>query len=193
MNMTRAKRTICILICAMLLCSGSAKAAVFSDVPDSADYAAAVEALYQQGIITGDDNGRFNPNQTITRAETAAIICRLMGQPAAASAKTPFSDVPSSHWASGYIAKAAELGIINGYGNGTFGPGDPVTYAQMVKMLVCVCGYEDIALMLGGIPAGISQWERKLGFGPWNSTRRRSGPPGVRSLYSPISPCPTEP
>lgn len=159
------KRAISALLCGVLLLGGStAGASSFPDVPDSADYAEAVEALYEQGIITGDENGKFNPGHTITRAESAAIICRLMGVEVSGPERTSFSDVPSSHWASGYIAAAEESGVINGYGNGKFGPGDPVTYAQMVKMLVCVCGYEDIALMLGGYPSGYLSVGKEIGI-----------------------------
>ena len=49
------------------------------DVPMSADYADAVYLLYRAGILTGSDiNGTFNPNSTITRAEAAAIITRII-------------------------------------------------------------------------------------------------------------------
>ena len=49
-----------------------------SDVPMNADYANAVYMLYRAGVLTGDDAGNFNPNSTITRAEAAAIITRIV-------------------------------------------------------------------------------------------------------------------
>lgn len=131
-------------------------AGTFSDVPEGAAYAEAVEKLAKAGIITGDENGKFNPDNTITRAETAAIMCRLMGveDEAKALTKSSFSDVSAAHWAVGYIAKAAEMEIINGYGDGNFGPEDKVTYEQVVKMLVCFLGNEDLAKASGGYPDG---------------------------------------
>lgn len=128
----------------------------FPDVPANAPYAEAVRTLNELGVITGDDRGNFNPNKTITRAEAVTIICRMLGvaDEAKGMAADSFSDVSNGHWASGYIAKAVELGIVGGYGNGKFGPSDPVTYEQMVKMLVCAWGYNDEARERGGYPNG---------------------------------------
>lgn len=138
----------------------------FPDVPEDAAYTQAVLSLTQMGIVTGDEKGNFNPDATINRAETAAIICRIMGvEEEAKTMKTEvFADVPATHWAVGYVAKAAELGIINGYGNGNFGPGNPVTYAQMVKMLVCVWGWETEAKQAGGWPNGYLQVADQNGY-----------------------------
>lgn len=131
-------------------------AASFKDVPESAEYAEAVELLSDYGVLTGDENGNFNPNSTITRAEFATIICRLVGvaEDAKGIKQSSFTDVPASHWAVGYIAKANELGIINGNGDGTFSPESPVTQEQAIKMLVCVLEYEDEANEAGSWPNG---------------------------------------
>lgn len=128
----------------------------FPDVPASAPYAEAVSTLHEYGIINGDNKGNFNPNSSVTRAEAAAIICRLLGmeEEAKQARTTSFTDVPTNHWANGYVAKAAEQGIINGYGNGKFGPSDSVTYAQMIKMLVCAGGMGQQAEIEGGYPSG---------------------------------------
>ncbi len=138
----------------------------FPDVPSGASYAEAVRALNELGIITGDERGYFNPNKTITRAEAATIICRLMGveDEAKAMKNQVFTDVPSDHWAVGYVAKAVELGIVNGYGNGKFGPSDSVTYEQMVKMLVCACGLEEDASEAGGWPNGYIKTANAMGM-----------------------------
>lgn len=150
------------LLMSILLCSqlfgtvAFATTGIFPDVPTSANYAQAVETLAQNGIITGDDKGNFNPDSTITRAEAATIICRLAGvqEEAKKLNNSGFADVPSSHWAAGYVAEAAKLGIVNGYGNGNFGPSDSVTYNQMVKMLVCTYHLGDMAIKAGGWPNG---------------------------------------
>ena len=128
----------------------------FSDVSENESYFKAVNSLYEIGIINGDENGNFNPDKNISRAETAKIICMLMGvDDEAKNIKySKFSDVDTSNWACGYITKAAELGIINGYGNGKFGPKDQVTYAQLIKMVVCAWGYKSDAEDRGGWPDG---------------------------------------
>lgn len=150
-----------LVLCAALLC-GTAFADVeggpFPDVPENADYAEAAAVLADMGIFKGDDQGRFNPAQTITRAEAAAVICRLQNVEEAAKQMTSsaFADVPGSHWAVGYVAKAAQLGIIGGYGDGRFGPEDPVTYEQMLKMLLNMWGYEGLAREYQGMDDGWS-------------------------------------
>lgn len=129
----------------------------YADVDANADYAGAVELLSALDIIKGDDLGNFNPDNTITRAEYAAVVCRALGlENAANGAKgaTQFVDVAADHWASGYINLATQNGIINGYGDGNFGPEDKVTYEQAVKMLVCALGFEPMAATKGGYPTG---------------------------------------
>lgn len=138
----------------------------FPDVADSANYAEAVISLAAMGIITGDDNGNFNPNATITRAEMATIICRLMG--VEDEIVTPhhqtYDDVATNYWASGYIAKATELGVFNGDGTGNFRPTDNVTYQEMIKILVCTMGYELEAQAAGSWPNGYLAVAKDLGF-----------------------------
>ncbi len=143
-----------------------AGAVSFPDVPAGADYVEAVAALADMGVITGDGNGNFNPDATITRAEVAAIMCRLMGaeNEADAAGDPGFDDVPDGHWAAGYVKTATRLGVINGDGTGNFRPGDPVTYEQVVKMLVSAWDYEDWAQEEGGWPDGYIAVAEELGF-----------------------------
>ena len=129
----------------------------YKDVDYDEDYAGAVELLSALEIFVGDQNGNFNPDKTISRAEMAAIICRAKGLEDAAQAskgETAYTDVPAHHWASGYVNIASQTGIIAGYGNGKFGPDDDVTYEQAVKMIVCALGFEPMAKAKGGWPAG---------------------------------------
>ena len=58
------------------------------------------------------------------------------------------------NWASGYINCAVENGIINGMGDGTFNQYGEVTYGQIVKMIVCMLGYKDLAEVNGGYSGG---------------------------------------
>lgn len=138
----------------------------FPDVPATAPYAEAVNTLHEYGIINGDNKGNFNPNSPVTRAEAAAMICRLLGmeEDAKRLSTDAFKDVPVNHWANGYIAKAAEQKIIGGYGNGKFGPNDPVTYLQLAKMLVCVWGYDNDANAKGRWPTGFAEVARSKGY-----------------------------
>lgn len=157
-----------LVVAAMLFASFTTFA--YNDVAADADYASAVEVLSALEILKGDDKGNFNPDNTITRAEAAAVIVRTLGWEEAAkgaAGATQFTDVAADHWGSGYINMAAQAGIIAGHGDGTFGPEDPVTYEQIVKMLVCALGYEPKALTKGAYPTGylITANEAKLTAG----------------------------
>jgi len=154
--MRNLKKVLALVIAFSMMLSVVAFAG-YPDVPADADYADAVELLSALDIIKGDDLGKFNPDNTITRAEAAAVVCRALGlENSAAGAKgiTAFTDVAADHWATGYINLATQNGVINGHGDGTFGPEDPVTYEQMVKMLVCALGFEPMAAQKGGYPTG---------------------------------------
>ena len=114
----------------------------YTDVTESVN---AIETLSALNILTGFEDDTFRPDAKITRAQMAAIICRALGYEfgeTASVGNTPFTDVPVGHWATAYIEMAESTGIINGYGNGLFGPEDEVTYDQVVKMIVCALGYQ---------------------------------------------------
>ena len=151
----------------------------FPDVKQDADYAKAVEKLVSLKILSGDENGNFNPDNIITRAEAAVIICRMIGVEDILESTSVFTDVPSSHWAAEYISKAAELEIISGYGDGTFGPDDPVTYEQMIRMLVSAWGYDDLAKKYGGYPDGYLQVAKE--FNIFNDVHYKKGEYAIRS------------
>lgn len=134
----------------------TAFAGSYTDVAEDSAYYEAVEALGKLGVVEGFEDGSYKPEEEVTRAQMAAFIARIQGfgETAKATANTQFEDVTSSHWASGYIAQAANQGIVNGYGNGKFGPDDKVTYEQAVKMIMCTLGYEPFATNNGGYPTG---------------------------------------
>ena len=157
--MRNLKKVIALVAVFAMLVSTVAFATSFSDVKDDDNYAEAIEMLSNLGILTGDDQDGdgvmdFRPNDTITRAEVAAIVCRVQNLNNLAQTGTQFTDVTSSHWASGYVAQAAGKGIINGNGDGTFAPEANVKFQDVVKMFVRTIGYEPYVNANGGYPAG---------------------------------------
>ncbi|MCK9479546.1 MAG: S-layer homology domain-containing protein, partial [Firmicutes bacterium] len=153
--MKNLKKVFAVVIALSMILSTAAFAAVFSDVADNAAYTEAIELGASINLFTGYEDGSFKPEGDITRAEFAAIIVRMLGQEAqssGAAGATKFADVPSTHWAAGYINIVTNLGIVNGYGDGNFGPEDNVTYEQAVKMCVVALGYEPAAA--GNYPVG---------------------------------------
>ena len=104
----------------------------------------AIDLLTSLGILEGTD-GKFNPQDVLTREQGAKIIAYLMlgkeGAEALSTSVAPFKDVASGRWSAGFIAYCASQGIIGGYGNGNFGPTDKLTGNQFAKMLLVALGY----------------------------------------------------
>lgn len=143
-----------VLACVMVFGTVAMAGSVYPDVADDANYAEAVKTLSALNIIKGDENGNFNPDATITRAEMTKILCTMLGTGELSATATAFTDVAADHWASGYIAYAKGLGIVDGYDATTFGPEDPVTYEQVIKLVVAALGYTPVANENGGYPTG---------------------------------------
>lgn len=103
------------------------------DAPDKADVAdwakGYVATAVKEGIIKGYEDGTIQPKRTITRGEMVAIIVRMLGIQVE-GAKAAFKDVNESLWSAPYISTAAELGIVNGYEDGTFKPNKGITRAE---------------------------------------------------------------
>ena len=104
----------------------------FKDVPATAWYNTAVSTMAKLGIVNGGADGYFRPNDPITRAEIAAMIARCDGAYYTGTS-TVFSDT-YGHWAASYIARAYELGWINGYGT-TYAPDRYISRAETVAVL----------------------------------------------------------
>ena len=103
-----------------------------------------VDWLIEKGLVEGYVDGTFGLDKTITRAEAATMVVRVQGLEALATGfkgtKSQFKDVPTTHWANGYINVVASNGVVNGYLDGTFQPEGKITYAEIIKMLVVVNG-----------------------------------------------------
>lgn len=114
--------------------------AVFSDVKDTDYYAQAAKILNKLGVLNGYPDGTYRAESFVTRAEMAAIVCRMIDKETMAeksAGKTDFDDVPENHWASGYINIASKENIIEGDGDGKFRPEDSVIYEEAIKMIIC--------------------------------------------------------
>ncbi len=183
--MTNLKKVLVIAVVFAMMLSFSVSAAGFPDVDQNASYAESVSILSSLELMIGDEQGNFNPDKTITRAEAATIIVRAKGlEDAAAGAKgaTQFTDVAADHWAAGYINLATQNGIIVGYGDGTFGPEDEVTYEQITKMIVATLGYTPMANQQGGYPTGYLVIASQKGIS--KGTSGQAGEPAPRATVA---------
>ena len=108
----------------------------YSDVDTKAWYNNAISTLSTAKIITGYPDNSFAPNAKITRAELATIAVRFAQETSGLGTENNviFKDI-SGHWAEDIILKAAELGYIIGYGDGTFRPEEYITRAEVTTLL----------------------------------------------------------
>ena len=138
------KRIFLLALCIAVM-MGTVSFASFTDVDESSKYGKAISALSEAGILSGYGNGEFGSKDHLTRAQFAKIITVLSGYEDAAKTKNAevFNDVPSSHWAVGFINVASSLGLITGYPNGSFGADEKITYAQALTILVRTLGYTE--------------------------------------------------
>ena len=104
----------------------------YTDVADDYWANTAISTMTGLGIVQGRSTTTFDPKAPITRAQFAAICARF--DTGKSNGEQTFSDI-SGHWAEKYIQRAAELGWIKGFEDGTFRPDTYITRAQAMTMI----------------------------------------------------------
>lgn len=141
--MKRRKQFFSILLAACMLLgmfSGPVHAAEpsgvcgFADVAPDAWYGDAVEFVYERGLMVGTTADSFAPDGIMDRGMVVTILWRQEGSPAGVEGPA-FSDVGADAYYAGAVAWASGGGIVNGFGDGRFGPEQPVTREQLAVML----------------------------------------------------------
>lgn len=112
-----------------------------------------ISTLVARQLLQGFPDGSFRPDATITRAEYAALVAKTFNLPRRIGTVGTFGDVPESFWGHGAIAKAAHMGFLAGYADGTFRPGQPLTRVQALVSLVNGLG------LLGGSLAVLQAYD----------------------------------
>lgn len=100
---------------------------------DTGWYIKAIEFVHTHWLMSGYGNGKFGPNDNLTRAQFAQILYNQTGRPGTANSR--FNDVKIGQWYTKAVNWAASQGIVCGYGNGKFGPDDPITRQDLALML----------------------------------------------------------
>ena len=130
------KKIIALLLVCIMAVSTTAFAADFVDI-EGHWAAGAIENAADNGLIMGSD-GRFNPNNNMTRAEMAAIMVRACGATAEADI-SEFTDVTANDWVYSAVSKAVAMGAFNG-ADGKFNPMNPITRQEAFLVLSRVFG-----------------------------------------------------
>ncbi|HCT65749.1 MAG TPA: hypothetical protein DIC60_10870 [Lachnospiraceae bacterium] len=123
---------------------------LYNDVKDSDWFKTAVDYVTEKGLMAGTGDGEFGPYISTDRGMIVTIFWRLEGEPSA-TAKSSFTDVAEGEYYTDAVAWAAENKIVEGYGNGIFGPKDTITREQMAAILYRYSKFKNYDTTQGGM------------------------------------------
>ena len=125
--------------------SGSALQS-FSDVPADNWAYTSVETMAALGIVSGRGGGIFDPASPMTRGDFVTVLGRLYGVDTARYAIGNFNDVPTGQYYTAYVNWAASEGLVTGFEDGRFAPGENVTRAQLAVLIVRFANFVSVPL-----------------------------------------------
>jgi hypothetical protein len=143
-NTTRGQLAKMVVLAAGLPLVLPSGAPHFSDVPPGQPFYRYIEVAWSHNIITGYEDGTFQPAAPVTRAQLAKMIVQARGLSLVDPPVARFQDVPRDSWAYRYVETAAAHQIVGGYDCGAAGeacpgfyyrPDVPATRAQLSKLL----------------------------------------------------------
>ena len=107
----------------------------FTDLSSQDPFYPYVQTALLHGVISGYADHTFRPSSPITRAQLSKVIVLAQGWPIDTTAGPHFSDVPPTHALYAFIETVRNHGIVSGYEDGTFRPGNSATRGQISKIL----------------------------------------------------------
>ena len=185
------KKFLCGLLSAALAVSLTVPmaGAAYTDVPSESTLGGEVEKAVRYGLMNGYSDTTFGYGDSMTRAQFAAVLVRMMGWETVTPATADFTDVPVSHTWYGAVETAAAHDVVDE--GGAFRPGDAITRGEMSEMLVRALGLKataEMAASLAKLPTAhrstrvYRDWSRLAPMiGRANSSSWRTSGPWVRS------------
>ena len=166
--------------------------AAFKDADKvSADYSEAVAVLNGMGVFKGYEDGSFQPQGNITRAEVAAIVYRVYtadvkdAKASMYATYNKFSDMAGAGWAQGYIGYCANAELVKGYPDGTFKPSGKVTGYEVLAMILRAVGYDKNGEFSGADWAlNVAKYAEQLGILKNVAKTTNLGAPATRELVA---------
>jgi hypothetical protein len=148
------KKLISLILALALISAVPSVSFAFSDT-DGTDYEEAVYVLSELDIIGGYEDKTFRPENSITRAEFAAMVVRLVDTSVYNIPEgVVFKDVGKKHWAYEFVNAGFHIGYFSGYGDGIFAPDEKISFSEVVKTVTTILGYKPLAEARGGYPTG---------------------------------------
>ena len=131
-------RKVLFLLATLVLLPGAQVFAFFSDVDSSSVYFDSVSALEDDGVVEGYEDGTFKPSKKVNRAEFLKMLFEMIGfdDMSVGDVSIPFPDVPADEWYTKYVKKAFADKIVDGYPDGTFGPGNNINLVEAIKIVM---------------------------------------------------------
>jgi len=127
--------------CSLVLLPAAVRGAgLFTDVSDRHPHKDAIESLARADIVKGTSAGIFDPDRNVNRAEFLTLLYRATDRSIPTADGRCFSDVERGSWYEGVVCDAAKNGFVQGYSDGKFRPGSPVTRTEALKMIFTVFG-----------------------------------------------------
>lgn len=120
----------------------------FTDVKPGDWFYDSVKDIVEHGLMNGTGETTFAPSLTTSRAMIATILWRLAGSPEP-KAELTYPDCAADSWYAQAVAWASEQGVVKGYGDGSFGPDDPITREQLAVMLWRYAQFQGLDVSVG--------------------------------------------
>lgn len=164
MKLDRILRKWTSLLLLVALCNTLFAPAASAQGPEMTDDQA-INLLVHYGVIRGDQNGNLLLERGLTRAEAATVFVRAIGLEGhvADFLEVPLFQDTEEHWAQGYLHLAWRAGLMRGYGDETFRPEQPITYGEMLTVILRIIQQEPTD---GQWPANVLQRAVELGIAP---------------------------
>lgn len=144
-RITHFTATFLAIILLVSCCLPVVHASTYQDVEGDDWHTEAIEYVTAIGLMEGVGNGKFQPNQPLTRAQVVTLLYRLAGSP-----KTEyiglFQDVPQDEWYANSVSWAYQQGIVNGTSETTFSPSTNITREQLAVMVYNYTKMKEIEL-----------------------------------------------
>lgn len=145
----------------------------FTDIEDS-PFAQQIETLAAYLLVGGYEDGTFQPENTVTRAEFCTMVDTAMNLPEGGG-ETGFSDVPEDAWYAQAVSAMADMGFIAGYGDGTFRPDATITYQEMVTVLSSVAAWASMdGRILSQQELSVEEWADYYTYAEWAQVPARN-------------------